>query len=38
MCGLRETEKAEVERAIAKIKWGEAAGIDGLIPQKTKSG
>lgn len=32
MCGQREIERAEEERAMAKIKCGISAGIDTVTP------
>ena len=34
----RGIERVEVEKAIAKIKCGKAAGIDGITPEMVKHG
>ncbi len=38
VCEQRVIERAEVEKAIAKIKCGKAAGIDGITPEMVKHG
>ncbi len=36
VCDQRAIERVEVEKAIAKIKCGKAAGIDGISPEMVK--
>ncbi len=38
VCEQRVIERVEAAKAIAKIKCGKAAGIDGIIPEMVKHG
>ncbi len=38
MSEQRVIERVEVEKAMAKIKCGKAAGIDGITPEMVKHG
>ncbi len=38
VCEQRVIERVDMEKAIAKIKCGKAAGIDGITPEMVKHG